>query len=807
MLCIYMRPWTLNSAEHTDDNPLLSELSLRKQVAEALPETSGSAHDKGDVVEQSPSKRRRLSSKTSTHDASFSQPRSYADSWDNYVRGNIISQMSKKYITNLVAASCARLEEDESSDDDSSEEEILVRKGPQGNLSLVHRTLNGIAAQCPDEGAKGFGKYAQSIRLGRTLWQSKPLPADVAGSIEETFFDAGQFPPSEKLKEIVKQIKKDDEEERPAPFAGRTLPFAQLSVVDYGKRLETWMQEVQALAEPPTSEQLAILQRVRDRVLQEFVLFHEGHCPRNQEQEEPLRAFIHGRPGTGKSRLIAWIQDMFQRALGWTHGVEYICLAFQNRVAYAMQGFTLHNAACIKVGYASKGLSHNDIDMLFSRNQSLRWCLFDELSMNASDLLGEVNGTFTHAARNTPYKVRLDKSVRPFGGYNLINFGDLNQIPPIPASAAIFNPPDPSKSESSRRIVEMFWGDDVDSINYFAEITIQKRCVDAWYGQVLEECREGMLSDTSYCFLMGLPTLCAGSTQRDGTLSCKSPRCLQLAQQWKQMARRGASWEAMKTLECDECQKERDRRGRLVSSEDERVRKAPFVDAPYINRNNEPKYHAMLLRAHEAAKHARKYVLWMGAQDTPNNPAEISRDSEKLKQKLEKFKQFHDQKTNGIPGLCPLYVGMPGRVTEKIIHTKNKDIVILKHTSFEVVGWELHPADRQRISGGERYLHYLPLCIYVKFAKAKWKVHPNLDEGVFPLHPVIREWTLNNETQSKVKRRGYTMVPDFASTAFMAQGETLLAALADCGLTPVKRSLNRVRSILSFAPHASPGPS
>ena len=76
-------------------------------------------------------------------------------------------------------------------------------------------------------------------------------------------------------------------------------------------------------------------------------------------------------------------------------------------------------------------------------------------------------------------------------------------------------------------------------------------------------------------------------------------------------------------------------RGRLVSEGDERVRQAPFVNAPYINRNNEPKYHAMLLRAHEADKHAQKYVLWMGAQDTPSNPAEISKNPEKLKQKLE----------------------------------------------------------------------------------------------------------------------------------------------------------------------------
>ena len=103
-----MRPWTLNASEHSPDNPLLSDLSLRNQVSRAQGSASGSAHvsgdssvlapDSGDVVDHSPSKRRRLSSKTPTRDASFTQPRSYADSWEHYVRGNIISQMSKKYI-------------------------------------------------------------------------------------------------------------------------------------------------------------------------------------------------------------------------------------------------------------------------------------------------------------------------------------------------------------------------------------------------------------------------------------------------------------------------------------------------------------------------------------------------------------------------------------------------------------------------------------------------------------------------------------------------------------------------------------
>ena len=59
-----------------------------------------------------------------------------------------------------------------------------------------------------------------------------------------------------------------------------------------------------------------------------------------QDLGEPLRGLIHGPPGTGKSRLIYWICRCFTEALGWEHSKEFICIAYQNRVAHAMGGIT-----------------------------------------------------------------------------------------------------------------------------------------------------------------------------------------------------------------------------------------------------------------------------------------------------------------------------------------------------------------------------------------------------------------------------------------------------------------------------------
>ena len=127
----------------------------------------------------------------------------------------------------------------------------------------------------------------------------------------------------------------------------------------------------------------------------------------------------------------------------------------------------------------------------------------------------------------------------------------------------------------------------------------------------------------------------------------------------------GESWETLCGMECTICHNERERRNRLIMPEDPRVVQEPFVSAPYMHRNNEPKYHAMLLRAAEHAKQQRQHILWFAAEDTAENPAQVAKTQQKFKERMERLLHLHDQKTAGIPGLTPLYVNLNGRVTEK----------------------------------------------------------------------------------------------------------------------------------------------
>ena len=135
------------------------------------------------------------------------------------------------------------------------------------------------------------------------------------------------------------------------------------------------------------------------------------------------------------------------------------------------------------------------------------------------------------------------------------------------------------------------------------------------------------------------------------------------------MADDGLNWLALQEMECALCKAERERRNRVMAGRDPRVRREPYLSAPFIHKNNQPKYHAMLLRAHEQANMLRNHVLWFAAVDTPENPAQVARTPAKLKQTLQLLLQYHDQQTAGVPGLNLLYENMQARVTKKLVKT------------------------------------------------------------------------------------------------------------------------------------------
>ena len=82
--------------------------------------------------------------------------------------------------------------------------------------------------------------------------------------------------------------------------------------------------------------------------------------------------------------------------------------------------------------------------------------------------------------------------------------------------------------------------------------------------------------------------------------------------------------------------------------------------------------------------------------------------------------------------------------------------------------------------GVERVLELQPDMIYLKFENAKWRVHDDLEKGVYPLKVTGKIWNISENTKMKAKRLGFQIVPDFGQTAHSVQGASLKAVIVDC---------------------------
>ena len=129
---------------------------------------------------------------------------SYATSWATYIDGHVVSETSRRFIVNLLAATAAtQAEKQEYSSEDSDAEAWQGIDVRTGNLDIVHKTLTGMAKRSSDEGAQALGRHARTIRLGRSLWQSEPLSSTDAEHMCERFFDDGTFPLLKGGEEII----------------------------------------------------------------------------------------------------------------------------------------------------------------------------------------------------------------------------------------------------------------------------------------------------------------------------------------------------------------------------------------------------------------------------------------------------------------------------------------------------------------------------------------------------------------------------------------------------------------------------
>ncbi len=127
--------------------------------------------------------------------------------------------------------------------------------------------------------------------------------------------------------------------------------------------------------------------------------------------KSPHNLFITGRAGTGKSTLLQLFRNTTRKKL--------VVLAPTGIAALNVQGQTIHSF----FGFPPRLLNRQEIRRRRNRKlyQRLETLVIDEISMVRADLLDNID-----------YFLRLNRdNNKPFGGVQVLFFGDLFQLPPV----------------------------------------------------------------------------------------------------------------------------------------------------------------------------------------------------------------------------------------------------------------------------------------------------------------------------------------------------------------------------------------
>ena len=139
-------------------------------------------------------------------------------------------------------------------------------------------------------------------------------------------------------------------------------------------------------------------------------------------EKEGKNLFVTGRAGTGKSTLLQLLRNSTRK--------NTVVLAYTGVAALHVQGQTIHSF----FGFPPRFFPRSEIKKRKDRKifQKLELLIIDEISMVRADILDHID-FFLRLNRNSPL---------PFGGVQVVFFGDLFQLPPVVASneeAYLFN--------------------------------------------------------------------------------------------------------------------------------------------------------------------------------------------------------------------------------------------------------------------------------------------------------------------------------------------------------------------------------
>lgn len=149
---------------------------------------------------------------------------------------------------------------------------------------------------------------------------------------------------------------------------------------------------------------------------QPFVLNSDFQQALDLMEKTQLNLFVTGRAGTGKSTLLQLFRNTTRK--------KAVVLAPTGVAALNVRGQTIHSF----FGFPPRLIDRKDIKKKKFRRlyENLEVLIIDEISMVRADMLDNID-YFLQLNREDP---------RPFGGVQMLFFGDMFQLPPVVASTS-----------------------------------------------------------------------------------------------------------------------------------------------------------------------------------------------------------------------------------------------------------------------------------------------------------------------------------------------------------------------------------
>ena len=228
------------------------------------------------------------------------------------------------------------------------------------------------------------------------------------------------------------------------------------------------------LADHPSETERISLQQLCDEFSLNTDQQHTFYIIANHANEcspNPLRMYVGGEAGTGKSRLIHAVTEFFMRS-GMARRLRLT--SYMGVAARNIKGMTLHAALQLSQRKRSAKTTNDLIAMW----QGVEYLFIDEVLMIGCAFLAQLSESLSIAKGNS----------QPFGGISIIFSGDFAQLPPV-AQTRLFSHINTSRVSTRAGQQDVFgkllWLS-VDTVVILSEVM-----------------RQGGDENTAYCDLLG----------------------------------------------------------------------------------------------------------------------------------------------------------------------------------------------------------------------------------------------------------------------------------------------------------------